>query len=39
MRPEVLTDLGGFSGALSMNAFKIWRSRPLFQEPMAAARR
>ena len=22
MRPEVLTDIGGFSGAFSMNAFK-----------------
>ena len=26
MRPEVLTDLGGFSGAFSMNAFKIWKN-------------
>mgnify|MGYP000694791073 CR=1 FL=1 len=26
MRPEVLGGLGGFSGAFSMESFKIWRS-------------
>ena len=33
MRPEVLTNIGGFSGAFSMANFKDRKNRHLFQEP------
>ena len=31
MRPEVLTGIGGFSGAFSMESFKIWKSLRWFR--------
>lgn len=33
MRPEVLTNLGGFSGAFSMEKFKDMENRRWFPEP------
>lgn len=36
MRPEVLGGIGGFSGAFSMNAFKIWKNQHSYPVQMAA---
>lgn len=36
MRPEVLGGLGGFSGAFSLDAIRIWKSRFFYPEPMDA---
>ena len=34
LRPEVLTGLGGFSGAFSMERLSRWKSQLLFLEQM-----
>ena len=34
LRPEVLTGLGGFSGAFSMDVSSRWKSQLLFLEQM-----
>ena len=36
MRPEVLTNIGGFSGAFSMEKFKIWKNQLLYPELMVS---
>ena len=37
MRKEVLSDIGGFSGAFSLRNLCIWRTPPLYLEPMVLA--
>ena len=38
MRPEVLTNIGGFSGAFALDSLKTWKNQRWYPEQMVSER-